>query len=204
MQNFTKDLQLVILFMKYRALIAKLLVKNITSEKSCTSVVFWVILTQMRQKIGGFGIMKAKVVFATITGNNEDVADIIVEGFEDHNVEVDKEEISISEVDELSNYDIIVMVPYTYDKGSLPEEGMDFYDDLASADLSGIVYGVAGSGDTYYSDDFGVAVDKFDAELAKTEAIKGAENLKINLSPNAKDVEKLDAFVAALIAQANK
>lgn len=158
----------------------------------------------MRQKIGGFEIMKAKVVFATITGNNEDVADIIVEGFEDHNVEVDKEEISISEVDELSNYDIIVMVPYTYDKGSLPEEGMDFYDDLESADLSGIVYGVAGSGDTYYSDDFGVAVDKFDAELAKTEAIKGAENLKINLSPNAKDVEKLDAFVAALIAQANK
>ncbi|QBO35299.1 flavodoxin [Periweissella cryptocerci] len=147
--------------------------------------------------------MKAKVIFATITGNNEDVADIIVEGFEDHDVEVDKEEISISEVDELSDYDIVVLVPYTYDKGSLPEEGMDFFDDLETADLSGVVYGVAGSGDTYYGDDFGVAVDKFDATLAKTKATKGAENVKINLSPNAKDVEKLDAFVMALLAKVN-
>ncbi len=36
----------------------------------------------------------------------------------------------------------------------MPEEGMDFHDDLDDVDLSGKVYGVAGSGDTFYGDDF--------------------------------------------------
>lgn len=146
--------------------------------------------------------MQAHVVYATITGNNEEVADIVVAAFEAANIAVKKTEISQTEVDEFENVDIAVVVPYTYDQGSLPDEGLDFFEDLANATLDHVVYGVAGSGDTYYLSDYCVAVPKFEAQFAKTQAIKGAEGVKINLRPDEKDAAALTAFVQQLIATA--
>ena len=146
--------------------------------------------------------MQAHVVYATITGNNEEVADIVVAAFEAANIAIKKTEISQTEVDEFENVDIAVVVPYTYDQGSLPDEGLDFFEDLANATLDHVVYGVAGSGDTYYLSDYCVAVPKFEAQFAKTQAIKGAEGVKINLRPDEKDAAALTAFVQQLIATA--
>ncbi len=56
-------------------------------------------------------------------------------------INVKKTEISQTEVDELEHTNIAVIVPYTISNGSLPDEGLDFFDDLAQADLSGVVYG---------------------------------------------------------------
>lgn len=150
----------------------------------------------------GKNLMQAHVVYATITGNNEDVADIIVAAFEAENITVKKTEISQTEVDEFEDVDIAVVVPYTYDQGSLPDEGLDFFEELADATLDNVVYGVAGSGDTYYLSDYCVAVPKFEAQFAKTQGIKGAEGVKINLQPNETDSAELVAFVKALIQTA--
>lgn len=142
----------------------------------------------------------AKVVFATITGNNEDCADIITEALEDLGVEVDETEISQTDAAELKDYDINVIVPYTYDEGALPEEGLDFYDDLADHDLSGKIYGVAGSGDTFYEEFYCVAVDKFSEALTKANATKGTADLKINLAPESQeDLDHLDQFAQDLV-----
>ncbi|KAF0370782.1 flavodoxin [Pediococcus acidilactici] len=142
----------------------------------------------------------AKVVFATITGNNEDCADIITEALEDLGVEVDETEISQTDAAELKDYDINVIVPYTYDEGALPEEGLDFYDDLAELDLSGKIYGVAGSGDTFYEEFYCVAVDKFSEALTKANATKGTADLKINLAPESQeDLDHLDQFAQDLV-----
>lgn len=146
--------------------------------------------------------MQAHVVYATITGNNEEVADIVVAAFEAANIAVKKTEISQTEVDEFEDVDIAVVVPYTYDQGSLPDEGLDFFEDLADATLDYVVYGVAGSGDTYYLSDYCVAVPKFEAQFAKTQAIKGAEGVKVNLRPDKTDTAALTAFVQQLIATA--
>ncbi|MEM1456246.1 flavodoxin [Pediococcus pentosaceus] len=146
----------------------------------------------------------AKVVFATITGNNEDCADIITEALEDLGVEVDETEISQTDAAELKDYDINVIVPYTYDEGALPEEGMDFFDDLAELDLSGKVFGVAGSGDTFYAEYYCLAVDKFSEAMTKTHATQGAENLKINLAPESQeDLDRLDNFASSLVDKFN-
>lgn len=131
----------------------------------------------------------AKVIFATITGNNEDIADIIAQTLEEKGLDVETEEISLVDPSDLSDVDLFVICPYTYDEGSLPDEGLDFYEDLETVDLSGKIYGVAGSGDTFYGDDFCLAVDKFDQAIAKTGAKKGAKNVKIDLSPD--DDEKI-------------
>src|SRR5699024_12613154 len=77
------------------------------------------------------------------------------------------------------------LFPYTTLFRSLPDEALDFYEDLVDMDLSGIVYGVSGSGDDFYGDDFAVAIDKFEQQFEKTGAVKGAEGVKVNLSPDA-------------------
>ncbi|GKT04267.1 flavodoxin domain-containing protein [Furfurilactobacillus sp. WILCCON 0119] len=146
--------------------------------------------------------MNAIVIYATITGNNEDVADILTEAFEDQDIAVKEVEISQVDSDTLTDYNIIVVVPYTYDEGALPEEGLDFYDDLQDVDLTGHVFAVAGSGDVFYGDDYGVAVDKFDTRLAATNAQRGADKLKINLAPDETDIDRLDDMAAALIKAA--
>lgn len=145
----------------------------------------------------------ALVVYATITGNNEDVADIVTEALEDLGVDVDETEITQADAEEFEDVDICVVCPYTYDEGALPEEGMDFYEDLQELDLSGKVYGVAGSGDTFYLDDYNVSVDKFAAAFEKAKATKGAEEVKINLEPENEDITKLNAFAKSLVEKVN-
>lgn len=152
----------------------------------------------------GFHMATAKVVFATITGNNEDVADIVAQELEKKGVDVSVEEISQADPSDFEDVDICVICPYTYDEGALPDEGLDFYDDLEDVDLTGKIYGVAGSGDTFYGEYFGVAIDEFGKKLAASGATKGAENVKINLAPDSdEDVQKLDAFADALVETYN-
>ncbi|AOG33427.1 flavodoxin [Lactiplantibacillus plantarum subsp. plantarum] len=143
----------------------------------------------------------AKVIFATITGNNEDVADIITEKFEKLGVDVAKEEISQADATEFNDVDICVVVPYTYDEGALPEEGLDFYEDLQDLDLTGKIYGCAGSGDTFYDDDYCRAVTDFSNALKKAGATQGAKDVFVNLAPEADDVKALDSFTEQLVAK---
>ena len=153
----------------------------------------------------GVYMATAKVIFATITGNNEDVADIIIEKLEQLGVDVQKEEISQADATEFEDVDICVVVPYTYDEGALPEEGLDFYDDLKDVDLKGKIYGCAGSGDTFYEDDYCRAVTDFSATLKAAGATQGAKDVFVNLAPEADDVKHLDAFAEQLVqAQANQ
>lgn len=147
-------------------------------------------------------MLKAHVVFATITGHNEDVADIVTEGLEDLGVHTIETEISQTDPSEFKDVDICVVCAYTYNEGHLPEEGLDFYDDLQHIDLSHQIYGVAGSGDTFYTNYYNVAVDKFDRAFKRTHAIPGAKDIKINLEPDADDIKNLDNFSKQLVISA--
>ena len=149
-------------------------------------------------------VLKAHVVFATITGNNEDVADIVTEGLENLGVHTTETEISQTDPTEFKSTDICVVCAYTYNEGSLPEEGLDFYDDLKHLDLSHQVYGVAGSGDTFYKQYYDLAVDTFNQAFKQAQAIPGAKCLKINLEPDAKDIENLDHFSKQLVQTAKQ
>ncbi|TPR24774.1 flavodoxin [Apilactobacillus micheneri] len=148
-------------------------------------------------------MLKAHVVFATITGNNEDLADIVTEGLEDLGAEVKETEISQTDTEELLNADICVVCAYTYDEGHLPEEGLDFFDDLADMDLSNKVFGVAGSGDDFYEDSYNTSVDKFIDQFKKANAIQGSEGVKINLEPDENDIKTLDKMSKELVDKYN-
>lgn len=141
---------------------------------------------------------KALIVYASITGNDAEIADIVEEDFEDAGIDVEVSEVSQTDASQLLDADIDVVATYTYDDQIVPEEALDFYEDLQEMDLSGKVYGCCGSGDTFY-DDFCASVDRFDVAFAKAGAIKGAENVHVELAPEMDDIEHLDKFVHDLI-----
>ena len=141
----------------------------------------------------------AKIVFASMTGNTEEIADIVADKFRDLGVEVDVDECTTVDAEDFLDADIAVVATYTYGDGELPDEIQDFYEDLASLDLKGKLYGVVGSGDTFY-DEFCKAVDDFDRCFAATGAEKGSECVKVDLSAEDEDIEKLEAFAEELVA----
>ena len=149
-------------------------------------------------------MLTAHVVYATMTGNNEEVANIVCDSLTNLGVNVTETEISQTDVADFMKSDILVVCAYTYDEGAMPEEGLDFYDDLQEADLSGKVYGVAGSGDKFYGEYFNTTVDHFDEAFKKAGATSGAEKVKIDLEPYEEDVEHLNIFAKKLVNKASK
>ena len=94
----------------------------------------------------------AKIVYASMTGNTEEIADIVAEAFEDLELEVEIDECTQVDAADFEEADICVVATYTYGDGDLPDEIVDFYEDLQEIDLSGKIFGVCGSGDTFYDD----------------------------------------------------
>lgn len=145
-------------------------------------------------------MVRALIVYASMTGTTEEIAEILAEDLRTHKIDVLVEECTRLYPEEFLDYDICVMATYTYGSdGSLPEEAEDFYFDLENVNLTGKVFGVLGSGDRIY-DKFCPAVDDFDKQFEKTKAIRGAKNLKINLSPNQSDKENIKQFAKNLVA----
>lgn len=143
----------------------------------------------------------AKIVYASMTGNTEEIADIVAEAMENLEIDVEINECTQVDAAEFEDADICIVASYTYGDGDLPDEIMDFYEDLQELDLSGKIYGVCGSGDTFY-DDFCKAVDDFDAAFAKTGAVKGAEGVKVDLNAEEEDIASLEAFAKKIVEAA--
>lgn len=120
----------------------------------------------------------AKIVYASMTGNTEEIADIVAEAFEDLELEVEIDECTQVDAADFEDTDICVVATYTYGDGDLPDEIVDFYEDLQEIDLSGKIFGVCGSGDTFY-DDFCKSVDDFEAVFTQIGAKKAPTALKL-------------------------
>ncbi|MDR2832232.1 MAG: flavodoxin [Streptococcaceae bacterium] len=140
----------------------------------------------------------AKIVYASMTGNTEEIADIVAEAFENLGLETQVSECTTADPSDFEDADICVVATYTYGDGELPDEIVDFYEDLADENLEGKIYGNCGSGDTFY-DEFCKSVDDFDAQFEKTGATKGAENVKVDLAADEEDIKKLEAFAKSLV-----
>ncbi|MDR0922713.1 MAG: flavodoxin [Lactobacillales bacterium] len=142
----------------------------------------------------------AKIVYASMTGNTEEIADIVAEAFENLDLEVEIDECTTVDAADFQDADICVVATYTYGDGELPDEIVDFYEDLQEEDLSGKLFGVVGSGDTFY-DEFCKSVDDFEAAFNKTGATKGANSVKVDLAAEEDDIIRLEGF-AKQIAEA--
>lgn len=142
---------------------------------------------------------KALIIFASLTGNTQSMADLLAQKLRSLDVESEVVECMQIYPEEFEDYDICVVATYTYGTdGDLPDEMLDFYEDLEKVDLSGKVYGVLGSGQRFY-EHFCRAVDYFDEQFQKTNAVRGAESLKIELNLKKGEEVKLEEFAKNLI-----
>ncbi|MGF3067089.1 flavodoxin [Facklamia sp. P12945] len=147
---------------------------------------------------------EALIIFASLTGNTEEMADIIAERLEAHGITTDVVEVMQADAEDFLEYDAVLIGSYTYGvDGVLPDEMLDFYDDLGELDLSDKVFGVFGSGDTYY-EVFCGAVDHFEKQFLKVGAQAGGPSCKINLNAEGEDIERLQALADGIAEKLNQ
>lgn len=142
----------------------------------------------------------AKIIYASMTGNTEEISEILEDQFSGLDIEVERVEADDADEAFFEDADICVIATYTYDEGELPFDLEDFYDDLPDQDLSGKIYGVVGSGDSdLYPDFFCDAADDFDHVFSEAGATQGHEVVKIENDAEDEDKVRLKEFVEALV-----
>src|SRR5699024_12500689 len=148
---------------------------------------------------------KILMVYVSRTGNTELMAEIMVDYLKNQKHEVVTKTFDFDwiEPEELLRYDAVLVGTHTWDDGEMPYEVEDFYEDVEEVDLTGIVFGVFGSGDSFY-DIFGGAVDLIGDRLEKLGADVLHERLKVDLEPDKDDIERCLAYAEALSKKIDK
>lgn len=135
--------------------------------------------------------MKAKniIVYASMSGNTEDIASLIGEGMAQAGAEVEQKDILEVNAADLQEYDGILLGAYTWGDGDLPDEFLDFYDEMDTLKLAGKKAAVFGSCDSSY-EHRGRAVDLLNEKLKEIGADIVLDGLKIDLAPAAAEKEQ--------------
>lgn len=125
---------------------------------------------------------KVIMVFTSMTGNTEEMAEAIAEGVREQGAELDVKEVLDATATELEEYDGILLGAYTWGDGELPDDFLDFYDELDDVDLTGKKAAVFGSCDSSY-EKYGAAVDILIEKLQERGAEVVLDGLKVELTP---------------------
>jgi flavodoxin short chain len=118
---------------------------------------------------------KAILIYGTDTGNTEILSEPIVEGLKAGGIEVTVKDVENASVNELANYDLIVLGCPSYggeedaeDIDNLLEGFHDFYNEMENISLNEKKSAVFGPGDSEeYPDTFCKAVDMLEERLKK-------------------------------------
>ena len=145
----------------------------------------------------------AKIVYASMTGNTEEISEIIEEKLEDEGFDVEREECSDVDSDFFEDADVCIVATYTYGDGELPFEFEDFFEDLKSEDLAGKLFGVVGSGDKEYGEYYCQSARDFVEQFKQAGASEGAKLVCIENNAEDEDIDLLQSFVEELKSNLN-
>ena len=123
------------------------------------------------------------IVYASMTGNTEEIANLIGEGIHQVGADFDQKDILEADATDLQNYDGILLGAYTWGDGDLPDEFLDFYGEMNTLNLTGKKAAVFGSCDSSY-EHRGRAVDLLIEKLKELGADVVLDGLKIDLAPS--------------------
>jgi len=147
-------------------------------------------------------LTKVLIVYASLTGNTRAGAHILEDAFTELGTDVEVLESYDADPFEFESYDICIVGTYTYGTDAdLPDEIVDFYEELEDVELDGKVYGAFGSGDVFYVGKYCLCVDYFEEQFEKTGAQKGAAGIKYNLDPDEEATKELKAFAKELVVK---
>lgn len=133
------------------------------------------------------------MIFTSMTGNTEEIAEAIAEGVREQGIELEVKEVLDATATELEQYDGILLGAYTWGDGELPDDFLDFYDELDDVDLTGKKAAVFGSCDSSY-EKYGAAVDILIEKLQERGAEVVLAGLKIELTPTNEEKQLCIAF----------
>ncbi|RKD21871.1 flavodoxin [Ammoniphilus oxalaticus] len=132
---------------------------------------------------------KLLIVYASLSGNTEEIASVIAAGIHEDGFEVDMKEVESVTPEELLEYDGILLGSYTWGDGELPDEYIEFYEGLDALDLSEKKAAVFGSGDTSY-EHFCGGVDVLEEKLTELGAELTLEGLRVEFAPDGDEEEE--------------
>jgi flavodoxin I len=133
-----------------------------------------------------------------MTGNTEEMAGIIGEAIASRGIAVEIKDILEVDVKDLTEYDCLLLGAYTCGDGDLPDEFLDFYEEMSGINLSGRIAAAFGSCDSSY-EHWGRAVDLLTRKLADCGADVVHIGLKMDLYPMESEQEqcyKFGSFIA--------
>jgi len=133
------------------------------------------------------------LIYASMTGNTEEMAEAIAQGIRSAGGELSVKMAMDAQGSELLGYDGIVLGSYTWGDGELPDEFLDFYEEMDELDLTGTQSTVFGSCDSGYLE-YGAAVDLLMKKLSEKGSDVVLEGLKVELSPTAEEKEACRRF----------
>lgn len=144
--------------------------------------------------------MEVILVFASMTGNTEEIAKIVGDQVKKLDLSVKTFHIEFADIMalDLKDYDAVLLGTYTWGDADLPFELEDFHDDLVDEDLTGKVVGLFGSCDSYYPT-YGAAIETMAKQFRSVGAHVIEPLLKIELAPEPEDTEKIQQFVQAFV-----
>lgn len=137
---------------------------------------------------------KFVMIFASMSGNTEEMADHIAGAIREAGNEIKVIDImDTPKASILEEYDGIILGAYTWGDGDLPDDFLDFYDEMEEIQLAGKKAAVFGSCDSAYPK-YGAAVDILEEKLRERDAEVVIKGLKVELTPEDEDVEKCLQF----------
>ncbi|MDR0300096.1 MAG: flavodoxin [Streptococcaceae bacterium] len=144
---------------------------------------------------------KVEIVYCSMTGNTEACAEIVYEKFQELGVDVEIHDCTTVDPDDVfEDCELCIVGTYTYGEGDMPDEILDFYEEMQGMDLSGKLFGCFGSGDTFY-EEYCRNVEDFDRAFEACGATRGAELVKVELYPEDEDKANLEAFAVELASK---
>ncbi|MDQ0860395.1 flavodoxin [Bacillus sp. V2I10] len=136
---------------------------------------------------------KTAIIYASMSGNTEAIADLIEKGLKETGAEAEKFEAMDIDGSAFSEYDHLLIGAYTWGDGDLPDEMLDLYDEMDDYDFSDKTIALFGSGDTAY-DIFCGAVDLLAEKIQQNNGSLAIESLKIECFPGGKQEEACIEF----------
>ncbi|RHW49017.1 flavodoxin [Lactobacillus bombicola] len=147
--------------------------------------------------------MKARIVYASMTGNNADIADILEEELQDYGFDVETSEAEFTDANDYLSSDLCIFVTYTYGEGTMTDEISDFYEQLKELNLTGKYFAVMGSGDMVYADHFCENVFDFEKMFKQVGAKEITKPVTIENAPDDEAISKIENAAKEMADQLN-
>jgi flavodoxin I len=144
---------------------------------------------------------RVAVVYASVTGNTQAVAEILTASARVQPLDVDVWQVEDFPLAELSLCDAVLIGTYTWGSGEIPREMRGLFEAFENLGRKELVTAVFGTGDSFFAEFCG-AVNRFrDMLFVHTDL---AATLKVELAPEWKDRERCHKFVGCISRKLNK